>query len=546
MSVLTFGTPCVLRVLSILPVFAAIVLTIGFAAPASADVGKVNSHLQRAEANLKSVAASIVGKTTPPTGSAGKLLATRLEQALGDITPAKTLLAQVPAGTAGRDEAQARCDEAEKEYNRLHTFLTGSAAPAATPQQTGTKLNYQQEEVLSGARFNLREVEGGANHLTAAVEKLRENKDELSIDFREVGGLLGTVENAKRKSGFVKDALDKLPADGAGVAEVRQALVNADAKVVTAADFLTPLDAKLKKLIDPAQYPQFEADRNRLRDLSAMFANPTVFQTDRVLATSTYQQAEAARAECVRVAQVYARLVQQGTEQGKSIEGTGNSFLQNLAKFMAEAEVQKAALPDAIRADMNTAKEYAAKAVAEQMPAWFTGGIPQVMGTAEERVNLLAAMDEAAGKQMRGEWERTQKELMAQADSLRELIIRENKLPKDEFKGEDREKAIATALSGWKVQQDKAEVLAIRIPAEQWSRQTKWEYSNGTWYFSDRSKLQVRLFVVDHENPTLAIDRPINVWKDHEKGDTMIGVPLHDFKEKLQPQSYLLRANVKK
>lgn len=546
MSVLTFGTPCVLRVLSIVPVFAAIMFAIGFAAPASADVGKVNSHLQRAEANLKSVAASVAGKTTPPTGSAGKLLATRLQQALGDITPAKALLEQVPAGTAGRDEAQARCDEAEKEYNRLHTFLTGSAAPTATPQQTGTKLNYQQEEVLSGARFNLREVEGGANHLTAAVEKLRENKDELSIDFREVGGLLGVVENAKRKSGFVKDALDKLPADGAGVAEVRQALVNADAKVVTAADFLTPLDAKLKKLIDPAQYPQYEADRNRLRDLSAMFANPTVFQTDRVLATSTYQQAEAARAECVRVAQVYARLVHQGTEQGKSIEGTGNSFLENLAKFMAEAEAQKKTLPDAIRADMNLAKEYAAKAVAEQMPAWFTGGIPQVMGTAEERVNLLAAMDAAAGKQMRGEWERTQKDLKAQADSLRELIIRENKLPKDEFKGEDREKAIATALSGWKVQQDKAEVLAIRIPAEQWSRQTKWEYSNGTWYFSDRSKLHVRLFVADHENPTLVIDRPINVWKDHEKGDTMIGVPLHDFKEKLQPQSYLLRANVKK
>ena len=545
MSGMNLCTPCFLRVLSLLPVLAAIAFAIGFAAPAAADVGQVNSHLQRAESNLQSVAASVAGKTTPPTGSAGKLLVSRLQQAMGDITPAKALLEQVPAGAAGRDEAQARLDAAEKEYERLRTFLTGSA-PAPAAQPSGTKLNYQQEEVLKGAQFNLREVQGGADHLAAAVAKLRENKDPLSIDFREVGGLLGVVENAKRKSGFVKDALDKLPADGAGVAEARQLLASADAKVAGAAEFLTPLNEKLLKVIDPAQYPAFEADRKRLSELATMFGNPQILQSDRVLAATTYAQADAARAECARITQEYARLIHQQTEHAKLMEGASRHLLGNLETFIAEAMAQKQVLPDAIREDLAKAKQQGDDAVAQQKPAWFTGGIPQTMGWADERITLLSAMDGAAGKQLRGEYERTQKELKAQADSLRELIIRENKLPKDEFKGEDREKAIATALSGWKVQQEKAEVLAVRIPAEQWVRETKWTYSNGTWYFSDRSKLQVRLFVADHENPTLAIDRPINVWKDHEKGDAMIGVPLHDFKEKLQPQSYLLRANVKK
>jgi len=536
----------VLEPTRLLRVLIVIGLGLGIAASASADIAKVNSLLQRAETNLESVAASLGNRTTPPTGSAGKLLANRLQQALNDINPAKELLEKTPAGTAGRDEAVARYVAAAEEYNRLRAILTGSDA-APPPQQTGgTKLNYQQEEILSGARFNLREVEGGANQLTAALEKLREVEDQLSIDFREVDGLLGIVENAKRKSGFVKNALDKLPADGMGVPEVRQQLVNADAKVVTATDFLRPLNEKLRKLIDPAQYPEFDADRKRLRELSIMFASPMILQTDRVQAAETYKQAEAAKAECIRIAQKYARLMQQRTDQGRTIEGVGNGFLSNLEEFLVEAKAQKEQLPEAIREDLQTAMGYASEAVAEQKPLWFTGGIPQVMGFAEERVTLLTALDEEAGEAMRAELEQTQEQLKTQADSLRELIIRENKLPKDTFEGEDREEAIKTALSAWKVQQDEYEVLAVRIPAEHWARDTKWTYSNGTWYFSDRSRLQVRLIVADHENPELAIDRAINIWKDHQKGDSMIGTPLRAFEDELQPSDYLLKSNVKK
>ena len=71
------------------------------------------------------------------------------------------------------------------------------------------------------------------------------------------------------------------------------------------------------------------------------------------------------------------------------------------------------------------------------------------------------------------------------------------------------------------------------------------DLQQGTWYFSDRSRLQVRLLVADHENPDLAIDRPINVIKDHQTGDTMIGVPLWGFDDELQPSSYMLRSKIK-
>ncbi|MFI4883213.1 MAG: hypothetical protein ACIAQU_11575, partial [Phycisphaerales bacterium JB064] len=403
----------------------------------------------------------------------------------------------------------------------------------------------QQQELLSNANFHIREVEGNATLLTERTEQLKTVEDQLSINFRDVNALREVVANAQRKSGFAKDALDQLPADGKGVPDARQRLVNADAKVVVAEDYLRPLDAQLDKLIDPANYPEFDADLKRLRELSVMFNRPEMLQTARPLAAETIAQAQPAYDECIRLARKYARLIQQRTAQGESIEGAGNGFLQNHAEFMAEAEKHKAALPGEIREDLATATRYAEEAVAAQKPMWFTGGIPQVMGFADEKIVLLAALDARAGATMREQYEATQASLKKQADQLRDLIIRENTMPADNFQGADREKAIETAISGWKVQQEDFTLLKVRIPAEAWKRETKWTYSNGTWYFSDRSRLQVRLLVADTENPELAIDRPINVWKDHQAGDTMIGVPLWGIDDELQPSSYMLRSKIK-
>ncbi|MHA7812924.1 MAG: hypothetical protein ACX94C_05980 [Phycisphaerales bacterium] len=524
---------------------AVLLLSFGFVSTAFADVGQVNGLLRRAEANLESVNASIGHRTTPPTGSAAKLSAMRLQQALDDLNPAKELLEQIPAGTEGRAEAAERYVNAANLYNKLRTILTGSDAPAAAADSGGTKLNYQQEEKLSNARFHVTEVESNASQLTARLEELREVEDELSISYREVDQLMSVVENAKLKSGYAKSAMERLPEDGKGVADVRQRLTNADAKVVTAADFLRPLQKKLHNLIDPKNYPDFDADQKRLRELSAMFARPEMLVTQRALAAETYQQAEAAKAECIRMARKYARIVQQKTAQGERIEAYGNGFLRNHAAFMARAEELKGELPGEIRSHLDEAKRYADEAVKNQKPAWFNGGIPQQMDFARDRAALLRVIDSEQGKTLDAEIEQAEATLKQQAESLRELIIRENEMPADRFTGEDRKKAIETAISGWRVQQKEFKVLKVRIPSESWSRETKWTYSNGTWYYSDRSRLQVRLLIADHENPELAIDRAINVIKDHQKGDSMIGVPLRGFEDELPPSSYMLRSKIR-
>lgn len=526
-------------------VLAALTIAFGFASLANADIDKVNGLLRRAETNLASVTASIGQRTTPPQGSSAKLAANRLKQVIDDLTPAKALLDQIPVGTQGRDEAAGRHAKALEEYNRLQRILTGSDTPAMPADTSGTKLDYQQEELLKNARFHLREVDGNARQLTERTEILRKVEDQLTVDFREVIALRGVVENAQRKTGFATDALDKLPPDGAGVADIRRQVAEAAAKVSAAAGYLDPLHARLQDLINPANYPEFEADRKRLAELSVMFRDAQILQTNPTLAAETFQQATPAKDECVRIAQRYARLIQQQTEQGKAIEGVGNSFLRSHAAFLAESDIRKAALPADIRNGLQTAVQQAAEAVAKQMPRWFTGGIPQTMLNVEERVALLEAIDPDEGKELRAELDQTAAGLKQQADSLRELIIRENRVPADRYVGPDRDAAIKTALSAWKIQQDDFKLLKTSIPAEQWSRETKWTFSNGTWYFSDRSRLQVRLIVADHDNPELAIDRPINVWKDHQNGDSMYGTPLFGFDHELQPSDYLLRSNVK-
>ena len=408
------------------------------------------------------------------------------------------------------------------------------------------KLGYPHADAFKNTLFTLRRVEGEAAAYQALADEWRPVQDQLSISHRRTGGALEALKETRRQAGFVRDGLAKLPQNGEGVAEAKERLAVCLAGCDAVDAYVRPLHGKLMELIDPARYPDFRADCKRLTDLSIAYANPELaFQQQRTRAAEAFSQATAAKEECARIARAYARLIEQETDMGKRIEGAGNGFLRNQQAFLALAQEQRGLLPGQIRADVQEIERMANDAVANQKPLWFTGGIPQQMSFAEDKLVLLEALDPASGATVRGELDALQASLVERAAALRELIVRENVPPQDRFAGADREAAIAIAKDAWAHQEPGFELLAVRIPAEAWSRETKWTYHNGTWTFSDRSSLQVRLFVADAENPELAMDRPINVRKDHLKGDTLIGVPMRSFDEELQPSEYLLRAKLR-
>ncbi len=544
----------------------------------------VESGLKRVQTNYQ-LAADSAGTGTP-TGSKARLSKMRLDSAAVDMPQLKQWLSELPAD---QPEVKAVAEQfalTEQNIQQLDDRISGKstapvapvAAPAAaaqpaaqatspaapattvapvaaavpTPAQAApaaadapVKLGYPLADVLKAAQFNLREVQGNAAALTKSMNELKPEADQLSINYRTVLASMTTLENARRKAGFTQDSLNKLPSNGQGVAETAAELSIANAQLDTAEAYFKPLNQQLSALIDPANYPNLQIDLKRLTELSAMYYNPMMLQTDRPQAAAVLAQADAAKAEAIRIAQAYLPLMVQQTEEGKRVEGAGNAFLENLSAFQAAAEQERQSLPAQIRADLAEADKVAQQAVAEQKPLFFTGGVPQYMGFANDKLALYQALDPKQGPAMAKEVKAMEAKLAQSEQSLSQLIIQQNTLPPDRFAGPDRAKAIEVATDAWTYQQKDFKVLASRIPSENWSRETLWQYSNGTWYYVDRSKLQVQLIVADEKNDKQAVILPINIWKDHQKGDSMIGTPLFSGDEKLQPSSFMLRDKIK-
>jgi hypothetical protein len=536
----------------------------------------VVSGLNQAKTNLKLAQDSAGPGTDVPQGSRAKLSKMRLDTAAANMPQMQQWLAELPADAAAVKPVAAEFATTQQAIAALDARLAGSdsavtppavaasaaagsasaptsapasaaaSAPASAPAAAaGVKLGYQQEEILKGANYNLRDVEGFAAALTQLVAELKPQADQMAIDYRQAQTGMNTIETARRKAGFTQDALNKLPPDGAGIAETAQGLATALTEIATAESYLKPLSVALNTSINPANYPELQADLKRLGELASMYGNPMILQSDRPQAAAVLKEVPAAQAEAERIAKIYQPLKQQQTEDGKRFEGAGNYFQSNLQTFQAAAEQQKQALPQEIRADLAEASRTADTAAADQNPLLYTGGVPQAMGNAGDKLALYAVLDPANAPALEKELQGTQASLQQREKSLGQLIIQQNPLPPDRYTGADREKVVAVAVDAWKGQQAEFKLLASRIPSEAWSRETLWQYSNRAWTFVDRSTLQVQLILADADDASLAVIRPVNIWMDHQKGATLIGVPLHSGDEALQPSNYLVRDKIR-
>ena len=150
----------------------------------------------------------------------------------------------------------------------------------------------------------------------------------------------------------------------------------------------------------------------------------------RDLAAETVREAPAAVAERDRIVKKYAVLCQQQTTEGKTLVGLSNGFTKDLADFSAAAEAEKQSLPKQIDEHLAEARQYAADAVKEQKPLFFTGGIPQRFEWAEEKINLLKALDANAGAAAEKKLADARAELKKAQDALREQIIAANDMPR--------------------------------------------------------------------------------------------------------------------
>lgn len=511
------------------------------------------TNIESAAADVESARGSAGTADNPAKGSRLKLTQMRLDQAIGRLNAAAEALTPLPADDAEVKAAKEQHAEVAAVVTEIEAILAGGSkpatsneeqpaaadndAPAMAPAPDAPKLHYKQEEQLKNARFYLKEVDRNGAAVAAIVQRLDgEGEPVVHGDVQEA---LNTLKVADDKYALAAKYLEGLPADHPEVKPVAENAAEAHDALGALRSRLEAADARLGKLTDMGNYPDFDADYEKMGEFTGRYGNFQMTQQQPEKLAEIIAEDAQVLAEMQRIAKAYLPLVEQKTPQGEQMENRFGYFVEQRTAFVNEALAYKEQLPGLIDADIAEAVGLAEQGVNEQKPMYFgpDSGIAQRLGWAEPKVAVLAAFDAEAAKPYQAKLAETRGQIDKMAASLSQQIIDANQPPPDRFEGADRDEVIQIAIDGWKEQQPDAEVIKAYIPSRAWERETKWEWFADAFHKVDRSSLQVQL-IVKH-NDGLAVIRPMNLRKNHLEGDTIIAVPFYGIDDKLQPSAYL-------
>ncbi len=524
-------------------------------------LGKAENEVKNAEYDLKSARESAGTAANPAKGSRAKLTTMRLDSAQKRLDQAAVYLKELPADDASVSSVQGRYDTAAAGVAEVRAILNPSAPPKEAkpvesapadaegsgeaepaPAPTVPKLDYKQEELLKNARWYVRETTGYTNAVAAVVARI--DADGPKPVHSEIRDGLATVETAKKKHALAADYIAQLPAGHPQVQPVADQVTEAAALIGAQESRLRAVDVELAKLTGMEHYPNYDADFKLMQDLAGRYRSFgfTVQQPEKL--AQVVQEDGQVLAEITRIAKTYVPLVEQKTDAGDQMERIFNHFQSSRNEFAAELVEYKKTLPAAFEADLKEAMDIADQGVAEQKPMFFgeNSGIEQRFGWAETKLLVLRAFGEEEAKPYVTRLAEVRAQVREQAKSLEAKIIAENTLPPDRYTGGDRDVLVEYATKAWAEQQPDAQVLTACIPSQDWTRDTRWQWSNGAFYKIDASNVQVQL-IIKHDDK-LAVVRPVNLYKNHLKGDTVNAYPMDEAGEELQPRRYLMLEKV--
>ncbi len=525
-----------------------------------ADLDKAQTAVKNAEADLKAARGSAGTAENPAKGSRAKLTAMRLDSADKRLGEASDLLAKLPADDDEVKAVQAKYDAAAKGVAEVRAILNpeaadqkdaadasdetgGEDAPAgASPAQAAPKLDYKQEKLLKDAGWYVRETDNYAGSASAVVARL--DAEGSKPVHSEVRAALETVATGWKKHALAVGYIEQLPAGHPQVQPTADEVKRGGELLGALESRLKAVDVELAKLTGMEHYPDFENDFALLRDFTGRYYSfQLVSQQPEKLAQVVSEDGQVL-AEVKRIAQTYLPLVEQRTDEGGQIEKQFGHFQSQRNAFSGALIEYKQQLPAAFEADIKEATDLADQGVAEQKPLFFgkDSGIEQRLGWAEQKLLVLQAFSEEEAKPYVERIEAVRGQIRERAKALESQIIAGNTLPPDEFTGGDRDEVVRYAKDAWAKEQPDAEVLMERIPSQAWTRDTRWQWSNGAFYKIDTSKLQVQL-IVKHDDK-LAVSRPINIYKNHLKGDTVTAFPMDEIDDELRPQRFMLLEKV--
>jgi hypothetical protein len=269
-------------------------------------------------------------------------------------------------------------------------------------------------------------------------------------------------------------------------------------------------------------------DLDKLKTWGKLFANPQ-FQfanrLDDALAAAGYL--EQIEAEVAAIEQRWPKLLERNNRErdARNLKAAKSYFDRSFPPFKQYVANLKESLPDKMRGHWAQIESMMQTAVDKKLPAYFTGGIPQQVGEAERSMKIFRSIDPAVAEPFAAELDALNKRIAAAQLSLSESIVQNNQVPRPQYAGPDIAELDALARTAWTKKNPETPILKIVFNTPGWSRVTRWQWSQGykAWEKVDYSKIQPKVIVAHDER--LAAVYPVDIYKDHMKGDRLRAAP---------------------
>lgn len=400
--------------------------------------------------------------------------------------------------------------------------------PVAFASGGASELSYSQRQAVDRQERNLKEAQQKLAQCTGDYQKEMGELGDALVPPAFFQKYLGKADEVITKCEAMIADLEKnsCPIEDARVKAIRDFASDAGTKVAEFKSGIEPKLAESQKVADPKNYPNLDADFEKLDEFAKAYSmNSFLSHPEKVAQLATeFPQVTTWCSE--RYAEYKPLIIMTGGKTSplyKRYEKTATSvkkFQAAAGEFVGECEKEVPSL-------CAEAVQMGEKAAADKKPAFFSGGVKQKLEMATARITVCASLlpaEDSRMKAMNDAMVSAKAKCDTLAGSLKTEILAATRAPKDEYEGSDQaayEKAIRAA---WSNEHSGDEILAVRFHMQQFDRDTKWTWhsADSSWNKSDMSVLCVTVVVKTSDK--IATMYPAYVNIDHLSNKTTYGV----------------------
>jgi len=393
---------------------------------------------------------------------------------------------------------------------------------------TAGGLDYRQKKDLTDGVDYLDEVDAYIADINKALAGMKPG--DASVPIQQIQNVIAARDRALQRLGYAKARFAKLPADNADVAAASARVPALEKTLADVEPRIAEIKGGVMKVIEQGSGAGYKADFDRLREITVMYGNPQILQSQVERAAEVVKQMAATKAERVRIGEKYADLLKQDTPASNEMRGVLRNFDSVFGEFETAEKAYAAEAPAKLGAEIEELIRLGNEGVKENRPGYFgeTGGVNSNLKFIEQRYTLMAAAlpgtPELAAARKRIEDARVQvKQMKAQ---LNDAIVKNNQPPNESYNGADKAELIKLITAKWAEGGNAKKVLKVGINSDNWQRQTYWQWQTDAWYKVDKSRIQGHVLVQGNDKE--AHGYYINLVKDHLANDS---IKLHFFNE---------------